>query len=336
MTLQPTTKMALQAVIAITIAEWIAWYFHLSRGYWITLTAMALTMQTWGESIKRSIERVSMTIVGGICGTGLYFLIPHNSILILTLLLIFVFFSVYMLQIYYLISIFCLTCFVVFLFALTGEWTVAILLDRIVETVIGAVIALLVGMFCFPLKTNLMQLLRQYLQGIHTTIHTIFEENQYLQNQRISRQLMLEFRKIQKSAIAIRFELLFHRLSHRDFYTLLNKIALCNQYIINLMDAYRLLIKHLNPHDKQDIELTVQTTLFNIQKTIEQLETLQPTELVPVTRVTQLLTQAIQEKPERFANLENEALGFFNLMYFFARINTCLDEINQIMQKAIV
>lgn len=65
--------MAWQAAIAISIAECISLAFNLERGYWTTLTAMVLTTQTFGESVKRSLERVSMTILGGLSGTVLYF-----------------------------------------------------------------------------------------------------------------------------------------------------------------------------------------------------------------------------------------------------------------------
>ena len=116
MKLRATTKRAFQAATAILIAELISGYFQLERGYWMILTAMALTMQTWGESVKRSFERVSMTIIGGIVGTVLYFIVPTNTITAMVLLLVFVFFTVYLLQIYYLLSVFFLTCFVVFLF----------------------------------------------------------------------------------------------------------------------------------------------------------------------------------------------------------------------------
>ena len=99
MKIRATTKRAFQAATAIFIAEVISWHFQLERGYWVTLTAMALTMQTWGESLMRSFERVSMTILGGLVGTALYFIVPRNDVILVSCLLFFVFFTVYIQQI---------------------------------------------------------------------------------------------------------------------------------------------------------------------------------------------------------------------------------------------
>lgn len=91
MAIRNTTKIAWQAAAAITIAEIVSYLLNLERGYWVTLSAMALTTQSWGESLKRSLERVSMTILGGAGGTILYWITPPNQYAILGLMLLFVF-----------------------------------------------------------------------------------------------------------------------------------------------------------------------------------------------------------------------------------------------------
>lgn len=50
MKIRNTTRMAFQAAIAITITELINRQFNMDHGYWATLTAMALTAQTWGKA----------------------------------------------------------------------------------------------------------------------------------------------------------------------------------------------------------------------------------------------------------------------------------------------
>ncbi len=71
-------KWPFKAAIAIALAELINMCLYFDRGYWIVLTAMVLTTQTWGESVKRALERVGMTILGGATGTALYFSIPEQ------------------------------------------------------------------------------------------------------------------------------------------------------------------------------------------------------------------------------------------------------------------
>lgn len=336
MRLSETTTRAFQAATAIFIAELISWYFQLERGYWMTLTAMALTMQTWGESVKRSFERISMTIIGGVAGTILYFLVPSNDVVALVLLLTFVFFTVYLLQIYYLFSVFFLTCFVVFLFALIGEWTLAILLDRILETIGGAAIALFVGSCFFSAKTNVYDLFIGFWEKINASMNLVFEGKQCVHRPVSSQYLAAECQKIRKKAIAIRYELLFHQMSQHDFYSLLNQTTLCTQYVINLMDAYHWLEPYLSKQDKAGVEAAVKTTRYNIEVLIKHLQTKKPMAMLPVTRVTELLNQAIKEDSERFASLDNKALGFFNLMYFFACLNTCLNEVNATLGKVAI
>ncbi len=336
MRLRETTKRAFQAATAILIAEWIGWYFQFERGYWITITAMALTMQTWGESVKRSFERVSMTIIGGVVGTLLYFVVPTDNVTALVLLLVFVFFTVYMLQIFYLVSVFFLTCFVVFLFALIGDWTIAILFDRIIETVLGAGVALIVSGFFFPAKTNIEDVFMGFWAKINASIGMVFEGKPYLNRPTSIQYLAAECQNIRKKALAIRYELLFHQMSQRDFYALLNQTTLCTQYVINLIDAWYWLAPHLSPQDHTGVALAVKTTRYNIDALIQHFKHKKTTTMLPVTRVTELLNQAIAEDSARFASLESEALGFFNLMYFFARLNTCLNEINLTLSKAAI
>lgn len=332
MKLKSTTKMAIQAALAIAIAEVVSALLSLERGYWIPLTAMALTMQTWGESIKRALERVSMTIIGGLVGTGLYFLLPANQWLIITLLLIFVFLTLYLLPIVYLAAVFFLTCFVVFLFALIGEWTVTILMARIVETILGAGIALMVGAGFFPLRTNINHLLIQFCEKIYQQIDQIFTQEPGLHRQTLQH----ECQQLRKAALAVRYELLFHRISQQEFYALLNQALLCAQYVIHLQDAYHLLVPQLSKKDLVDIRIMRQTTRYNIKVLIQFLRTEQPVKMLAITRASELLEHAIERQPARFMHLDHEGFGFFNLMYFFARLNSGLHAIQQILHRNLI
>ena len=323
MKLRSTTKRAFQAATAILIAELIGWYFQLARGYWMTLTAMALTMQTWGESVKRSIERVSMTIIGGIAGTILYFVLPLNDVMAMALLLIFVFFTVYTLQVFHLASVFFLTCFVVFLFALIGEWTIAILFDRIIETAMGAVIALVVGRCFFSEKTNISDLFIGFWEKINASIGLSFEGKPCIKRPVSIQYLAAECQKIRKQAVAIRYELLFHQVSRRDFYMLLNHTTLCTQYVINLIDTWHWLAPYLSEQDQAKIAMAVKTTRHNIDAIISYLQNKKNVTMQPIMQMNDV---------DRFASLDNEALGFFNLMYFFTQLNTCLNEINMTLK----
>ena len=82
--------------------------------------------------------------------------------------------------------------------------------------------------------------------------------------------------------------------------------------------------------------MAVKTTRYNIDALIQHFQNKKLTAMLPVTRVTELVNQAIAEDSARFASLDSEALGFFNLMYFFARLNTCLNDINLTLSKTTI
>lgn len=327
MRIRNTTRMGFQAAIAILIAELISWSMQLDRGYWITLSAMALITQTWGESIKRSLERVTMTILGGIFGTLLYFMFASNQTLILVLLLICVFFTVYLIQIYYLVAVFTLTCFVVFLFALLGDWNLILLEKRILDTIVGALIAIGVGCIFMPVKTNITQLFVTYLEKMKAVLTLVFMAKPQQSLLTTGKPLYVEFQTIRKNALSIRYEVLFHRISRHNFQLLLTQLAFCTQYIASLIEAYRWLSVYLTSDDRHGIEVAVQTTLHNLDVLIRRLNNQPHEEILPVANLTELINKAIIEDPSRFGALESEALGFFNIMYYFTRMNTRLIDI---------
>lgn len=336
MKVRATTKRAFQAATAILIAEAISFHFQLERGYWVTLTAMALTMQTWGESLMRSFERVSMTILGGLVGTALYFIVPNDPVFLVCCLLFFVFLTVYMRQIVYLVSVFFLTCFVVFLFALISHWTLSILFDRILETILGAVIALVVSRFFLPAQTDVADLFVDFFGKVNASIRLTFEAKACREFSIPTQYLAFENQKLRKSALTIRYELLFHRMSKQDFNALLAQTTLCTQTVIYLMDAYLWYAPYLNQPDQDEIAMAVKTTHYNMEALMRQLKHKKHTAILPVARVSERLSLLIKEDPAHFASLDSEALGFFSLMYFFAQLNKCLTEMHTIINKAAI
>ena len=163
---------------------------------------------------------------------------------------------------------------------------------------------------------------------------TAFNVNYQPQTLITGHSLLADFQKIKKSALLIRYELLFHRLSSRDFNMLLNRVEFCAQYLINLIDAYYWLSPHLTREEGTIIAVAIKTTEHNISTIINQFKKNKEATLLPMTSLTELLSHAIAADPCRFATLESDALGFFNLIYFFTRLNTYLKDIYCIIGKA--
>lgn len=335
MKLRRTTKMAYQAAVAITLAELISMFFYIDRGYWIVVTAMVLTTQTWGESVKRAFERVGMTVLGGVVGTALYFYLPnHESKTLILLMLFSIFFTIYMVRIQYLIAMFFMTCFVVFLFALIGDWDLMMLRARIIDTALGALIALVVSGLFFSLKTDVSELFIGYLQKINALLATALNVNGQSKTLITGHLLLADFQKIKQNALSIRYELLFHHLNPRDFNDLLIQVEFCTQFVVNLMEAYHWLIPHLTGEENKIIAIAVTTTQQNIDIIISRFQKNERGQMLPIRNLTEFLNKEIKEDPSRFATLESDALGFFNLIYFFTRINSHLNNVYNIIDKA--
>ncbi|MGQ3889933.1 FUSC family protein [Legionella sp. CNM-1927-20] len=333
MKLRNTTKRGCQAAIAIAIAELLTYLFQLERGYWVTITAMALTMHTWGDSLRRSLERVSMTILGGCVGTILYWIIPSNHTFILLIMLAFVFFTVYLFSIYHLIGIFALTGVVVFLFAMLGEWDLILLRDRILDTALGAGIAILVSRFFLPVKANITDIFVSHIEQIQMALDLAFQEG--MQNDPIiaTQRLHADFQKLRNNALTISYEFLFHRITRRDFCVLMTESSFCIQYAVGLIEAYRWIAPYLTKEERERIIFPIEATHANLTTLKKRLKREDYGPMLPPTNLMDLFNKAINDDPERFSSLDNKALGFFNLMYFFTRLNTRLNDIYYLLSK---
>jgi uncharacterized membrane protein YccC len=246
--------MACQAAIAILLTELIYLNFHIRHGYWATLTAMALTTQTWGESIIRSLERISMTILGGVIGTVLYFLLPNNNSLVLIILLVFIFLNLYLVQINQMLAIFALTGFVVFLFAMIGEWSWALLQERILDTFLGAVVALLVSCFFLPVKSNILSLFAEHLAQLQDALAVVYSDGPAINSSALSHTITADMQMIRVKARLKRYEVLFHQMSLNEFSLLMNYTAFCTQCVVGLLDSYHLLASTLSPEEMGRIQ----------------------------------------------------------------------------------
>ncbi|MEH2443924.1 FUSC family protein [Nostoc sp.] len=140
---------ALRLALIVTFAELLASVLPLPRGYWITLTALVALKPNFGGTSETTVQRVIGTIFGGIIGITLVLLLKNTlAIAVCFLFLVFVAMSVRSLS--YSIFIILLTPAIILLLNLirAGGWEVGVL--RIVDSLIGGVLALLGSYLLFP------------------------------------------------------------------------------------------------------------------------------------------------------------------------------------------
>jgi len=140
---------ALRLALITTLAELVASILQLPRGYWITLTALVALKPNFGGTSETTVQRVIGTILGGIIGI-IVLLLVNNQFAIAVCFLVLVFTAMSVRSLSYSIFTILLTPAIILLLNLisAGDWKIGIL--RIVDSLVGGVLALLGSYLLFP------------------------------------------------------------------------------------------------------------------------------------------------------------------------------------------
>ncbi|KTD78395.1 FUSC family protein [Legionella waltersii] len=269
--MRENTKLALQTALALFITETLCYLFKVEKGYWATLTAMGLTSLTWGESIKRSIERISMTILGGVTATLLYFVLPPMPVYYFICLISFLYFSLLFTISSQLLSLFSMTAFVVFLFGLLSGWTSELLEERIADTILGATVALVIGYFFFSRKPDTNQLLINYFEKLRSYMQAFLETPHLMPS--LMTQIMMELDLLLNQSIHISYSLILHHKRNKQFKHLIELLRISSHQLLALINIYSFRNNEFSEHQKTDFMLKIKQTEVNINRLIEQLST---------------------------------------------------------------
>lgn len=334
--LSSPTRLGIQAAIAVILAEIIGHYSGLERSYWAVLTSVMLISQTWGDSIQKALHRVGMTIAGGCTGTFLYYYIQSSPPLVTICLLASIFFIVYFLQVSYLISVFFITCLVVFLFAELQGWNTHLLEARIIETIIGALIAIVTSAVIFPIRAQDHS--KEKLAGFFKSCTNILIECfQYLENWQDEyahilkdhyQQLAKEFTQLQQIFRSSRYENLFSRASFNQFNQLNFSFYLVYHYLTSIIETAPMVAKipqlKMIMSELKELANTLENNLnLTAQIIFEEKITLSWLDPEP-------LRQQIKDKINANLSSSEERSHWFNLysfLYFCRRFHELLSEL---------
>ena len=301
--------MAVQAFLAVFITAAFALLFHWERAYWAILTAILMISQTWGESVKRAFERIVMTIIGGIVGTLLFLAVHSLPWLGFVILCICVFCIVYFTAISYFVTVFFVTIMLVFLFATILGWNFHMLWTRILETIIGATVAVSVSLIVLPIRTkvNLTKEIVDFIQLIQKTTVISFESllSPVIIKSRIMKDRMALINKItviQTQVQAARFELFYTDYSRKTLQKVLIYLRLIAHYTSSLLEASRQMDESLLTIDiKQQLQQLQKQLTHNLMIIYQHLSHQKEQDAMQSTRETRKkiweLTQQLQINP---------------------------------------
>jgi Fusaric acid resistance protein-like len=173
--LLPTTKQAIQVALAASLAIVIGELVSPSRWYWAVIAAFVIFAgtNTWNETITKGWARLIGTALGVPAGVLVATMVSGNRTASLVLIFVCVFCSLYFLRVAYSLMTFWITTMLALLYGLLGEFSYGLLLLRIEETAIGAVIGATVAILVLP--TNARTSMRNDARAFLTTLADVIE-----------------------------------------------------------------------------------------------------------------------------------------------------------------
>lgn len=143
-------RFSLRIAIAVVIGYIISVTFALSHSYWIILTVVTILKPVYHVTRKRNYERVIGTMTGIILGSLIIWFMQNNGILFL-LMIISMLLAYSFLRIYYMAFVTCLTIYLIITFHFLDPGQFRLLIgERLIDTLIGALIAAFAARFIFP------------------------------------------------------------------------------------------------------------------------------------------------------------------------------------------
>lgn len=145
----PRLRYAIRLSLCFLVGFGISEGFGIARGEWIILTSLFVCQPSYSETRRRLFQRILGTLIGVVGGVLIVQLLPTiPGQLLLMLLSAYLFFL--WLRRRYSISVIFITIFVLCAFNLISSQGVAVMLPRLLDTLIGSALAILTVRFLWP------------------------------------------------------------------------------------------------------------------------------------------------------------------------------------------
>jgi uncharacterized membrane protein YccC len=149
----PTTVLGIQAVVATGLAMVVARLLNVDHSNWVFWTAFVVIAGSTGESLRKMMMRVIGTVAGATIGVALALATPNNTVLVAMVATACIFLTIYFWPISYPQMVFWLNIGFVMVYARLGAQEMDLLFARPSTTLLGALVAALVVVFVFPIRT---------------------------------------------------------------------------------------------------------------------------------------------------------------------------------------
>jgi uncharacterized membrane protein YccC len=173
--LLPTTRQAIQVAVAASLAIVVGELVSPSRWYWAVIAAFVIFAgtNTWNETLSKGWARLIGTALGVPAGVLVAAVVSGNRTASLVLIFVCLFCSFYFMKVAYSLMTFFITTMLALLYGLRGQFSYGLLLLRMEETAIGAVIGVTVAILVLP--TNARTSMRNDARVFLATLAEVIE-----------------------------------------------------------------------------------------------------------------------------------------------------------------
>jgi uncharacterized membrane protein (TIGR01666 family) len=141
---------SLRLSIAVIAGYLVSLFFTVGHGYWILLTIVVIIKPAYSLTKSRNKDRLLGTLAGVIIGVILVYLIPDKTALLIIMILLIAGTYIFVRK-HYLTAVIMMTPYIIIFFHLLNPNNFRnVLADRVIDTVIGSVIAFAASLFLFP------------------------------------------------------------------------------------------------------------------------------------------------------------------------------------------
>lgn len=160
-------KNGLRAALAVGLATWLSHYFDVAYGYWMVLTVTVVIQPSIGATIQRAKLRTLSTLFGVLLGAFLITLIRHQPIVVMVVVSLLLFLTLWLMIIDYFYAIFFGSAALIILLGLHSENVWLFVQGRFFDTLFGVAIGLLFALLLWPswakrrLRQNILLTLQQ-------------------------------------------------------------------------------------------------------------------------------------------------------------------------------
>ncbi len=211
--LSQTTRQAIQVTIAASLAIVTGELVSPARWFWAVIAAFVIFAGTnsWGETLTKGWQRMLGTILGVPCGMLAATLFAGDKTASLAAIFVCLFCAFYFMTVTYSLMTFWITTMLALLYGLMGQFSFGVLMLRIEETAIGAVIGVTVAILVLPTntRTTIREDTRAFLTALTALIEistaTMFGEDESVSPTEQARQLdrnLQQFRITAKPLLA--------------------------------------------------------------------------------------------------------------------------------------